>query len=74
MTDLAQGKVTVSDLHELDIDDLLGREPVVPDIVLLEKTIAHKTVMVTGAGGSIGSELCRKIAFLGPKNSPCRTK
>ena len=67
MTDLAQGKVTVSDLHELDIDDLLGREPVVPDIVLLEKTIAHKTVMVTGAGGSIGSELCRKIAFLGPK-------
>ena len=66
MTDLAQGKVTVSDLHELDIDDLLGREPV-PDKVLLEKTIAHKTVMVTGAGGSIGSELCRKIAFLGPK-------
>ena len=67
VTDLVQGKVTVSDLRELDIDDLLGREPVAPDKGLLEKNITKRTVMVTGAGGSIGSELCRKIAALGPE-------
>ncbi|MFN6182687.1 MAG: polysaccharide biosynthesis protein [Burkholderiales bacterium] len=61
MTDLAQGKVSVSDLRELDIDDLLGREPVAPNHLLLAKNIAAKVVLVTGAGGSIGSELCRQI-------------
>lgn len=61
MTELAQGKIRVSDLRELDIDDLLGRDPVVPDQVLLSKNIRGKTVLVTGAGGSIGSELCRQI-------------
>lgn len=67
VTDLAQGKVSVSDLRELDIDDLLGREPVVPTKELLYKNIAEKTVVVTGAGGSIGSELCRQIAAVAPK-------
>lgn len=59
--DLAQGNVQVSDLKELDIEDLLGREPVVPNLLLLGKNIASKVVLVTGAGGSIGSELCRQI-------------
>lgn len=66
VTDLAQGKVSVSDLRELDIDDLLGREPVAPDRILLAKNIANKAVLVTGAGGSIGSELCRQILSVGP--------
>jgi FlaA1/EpsC-like NDP-sugar epimerase len=61
LADLAQGNVQVSDLKELDIEDLLGREPVVPDPLLLGKKIASKVVLVTGAGGSIGSELCRQI-------------
>lgn len=66
VTELAQGKVSTSDLRELDIDDLLGREPVTPDPILLGKNIAGKTVLVTGAGGSIGSELCRQILQIGP--------
>ena len=67
MNDLAQGKVSISDLRELDIDDLLGREPVVPNHILLSKIVHCKVVMVTGAGGSIGSELCRQIIALSPK-------
>jgi len=66
VTDLAQGKVSVSDLRELDIDDLLGREPVTPNQLLLAKNIVDKVVLVTGAGGSIGSELCRQILVIGP--------
>lgn len=66
VTEIAQGKITVSDIRELDIDDLLGREPVVPDETLLKKNIENKCVMVTGAGGSIGSELCRQIIRLKP--------
>ncbi|NWG88169.1 MAG: polysaccharide biosynthesis protein, partial [Hydrogenophilaceae bacterium] len=66
VTELAQGKVSTSDLHELDIDDLLGREPVVPNHILLGKNIAGKVVLVTGAGGSIGSELCRQILKVAP--------
>lgn len=67
VSDLAQGKVTISNLRELDIDDLLGREAVVPNQILLAKNITRKIVMVTGAGGSIGSELCRQISGLGPE-------
>lgn len=66
MTDLVQGKVSLSDLRELDIDDLLGREPVMPNHILLAMNIRSKVVMVTGAGGSIGSELCRQILAIGP--------
>lgn len=66
MTDLAQGKVSVSDLRELDVDDLLGRETVMPHHILLAMNIRSKIVMVTGAGGSIGSELCRQILTVGP--------
>ena len=66
VTELAQGKVSTSDLRELDIDDLLGREPVSPDTELMARLIADKVVLVTGAGGSIGSELCRQIVAVGP--------
>jgi FlaA1/EpsC-like NDP-sugar epimerase len=66
MTDLAQGKVSISDLRELDIDDLLGREPVMPNHILLAMKVRSKVVMVTGAGGSIGSEICRQILAVGP--------
>jgi FlaA1/EpsC-like NDP-sugar epimerase len=58
---LADGKVTISDLRPIQIEDLLGRDPVPPDPALMSKCITGKTVLVTGAGGSIGSELCRQI-------------
>ena len=67
LSDLAEGKVTVSDIREVDIADLLGREPVEPVPELLHGNITDKVVMVTGAGGSIGSELCRQIVRLSPK-------
>lgn len=67
MSDLASGKISTQDLRSLDIDDLLGRELVLPDSDFLTKNTAGKTVMVTGAGGSIGSELCRQIIEHGPK-------
>jgi FlaA1/EpsC-like NDP-sugar epimerase len=67
MTDLVSGKVSISDLRELDIDDLLGRETVMPNHILLAKCVRNKVVMVTGAGGSIGSELCRQIMTVGPR-------
>jgi FlaA1/EpsC-like NDP-sugar epimerase len=67
LNDLAQGKVNVSDLRELDIDDLLGREPVQPNGLLLNLNTLGKRVVVTGAGGSIGSELCRQIVRTQPK-------
>ena len=64
--DIAGGRISIGDLRELDIEDLLGRDPVAPSLALLSKNIAGRVVMVTGAGGSIGSELCRRIVRLGP--------
>jgi len=66
VNDLIQGKLSVTNLKELDIDDLLGREAVTPNHILLEKIITNKVVCVTGAGGSIGSELSRQILKLKP--------
>ena len=66
VSELAQGMVSTSDLRELDIDDLLGRDPVSPNHILLGKNITDKVVLVTGAGGSIGSELCRQILSVSP--------
>ena len=68
LIDLADGKVNVSDIREVDIADLLGREAVEPIKDLLEANITNKVVMVTGAGGSIGSELCRTIIRLKPSS------
>lgn len=65
--DLASGKVKVDDIQEVDIADLLGRDPVPAQSDLLERCIAEQTVLVTGAGGSIGSELCRQILSQSPK-------
>lgn len=67
LMDIAEGRIEVSDIQEVDIGDLLGREPVSPNQELLHKNITDKVVMVTGAGGSIGSELCRQIIQLSPK-------
>ena len=67
LTELAQGKVKIDDLLQVSIKDLLGRKSVEPNESLLGKNITNKTVCVTGAGGSIGSELCRQIALLKPK-------
>ncbi|WP_417223857.1 polysaccharide biosynthesis protein [Amphritea sp.] len=61
LSDIAGGKVSMSDVREVDIADLLGREEVQPDKALLDACILGRSVMVTGAGGSIGSELCRQI-------------
>lgn len=65
--DLASGRVTVRDFRELDVEDLLGRTPIPPDGQLLARDITGKVVLVTGAGGSIGSELCRQILLQGPR-------
>jgi FlaA1/EpsC-like NDP-sugar epimerase len=65
---LTNGKAHLSDIQELDINDLLHRDPVKPDDALLRKCIFQKTILITGAGGSIGSELCRQIITNQPKN------
>lgn len=67
LADLAAGRVTVTDFQDLDVDDLLGREPVAPDQGLLGRNLLGTVVMVTGAGGSIGSELCRQILRAKPR-------
>ncbi len=67
MKDLVDGKVTVSSLKKITIEDLLGREPVKPVLSLMQANISNKCVMVTGAGGSIGSELCRQIIVHNPE-------
>jgi FlaA1/EpsC-like NDP-sugar epimerase len=67
LTEIAQGKVSVNDLLEIDLRDLLGREPVKPNTQLLKTNITNKVVLVSGAGGSVGSELCRQIVSLKPK-------
>ena len=66
LAELAGGRVTISDVRELEVNDLLGRKPVDANAQLLAKTIEGKTILVTGAGGSIGGELCRQIIRLKP--------
>ncbi|MDO8771627.1 MAG: nucleoside-diphosphate sugar epimerase/dehydratase, partial [Burkholderiaceae bacterium] len=65
--DLASGRVTVRDFRELDVEDLLGRTPVPPDAALLARDLTGQVVLVSGAGGSIGSELCRQIVQQRPR-------
>lgn len=67
LDDLASGKVKIEDVREVGVLDLLGRIPVEPDFTLLNANIKQKVVLVTGAGGSIGSELCRQIIKIGPE-------
>ncbi|MFT6287121.1 MAG: FlaA1/EpsC-like NDP-sugar epimerase, partial [Alcanivorax sp.] len=67
INELVAGLASVNQIQDIDLDDLLGREPVPPHPELLDRCITDKVVMVTGAGGSIGSELCRQILMSGPK-------
>jgi FlaA1/EpsC-like NDP-sugar epimerase len=64
--EMADGKLLISDIREIEIVDLLGRDPVAPNPELIKRCIKNKSVLVTGAGGSIGSELCRQIISLNP--------
>jgi FlaA1/EpsC-like NDP-sugar epimerase len=66
MSEIVDGRVTVTDLQELDTNDLLGREPVPMHYENVSNFIARKTILVTGAGGSIGAELCRQIVMFDP--------
>ena len=66
MADIATGRVSVTDLRHVEADDLLGRDPVPPNVALMRRDIAEHTVLITGAGGSIGSELTRQIIKLDP--------
>jgi len=65
--DLVEGKVTTSDIRDLEVEDLLDRDTILPNQKLLDKNVNSKVVLVTGAGGSIGSELCRQIIKLNPQ-------
>jgi FlaA1/EpsC-like NDP-sugar epimerase len=67
VSELVEGKIGITDLRKVNIKDLLGRNIAAPNKELLGKNIADKVVLITGAGGSIGSELCRQIVFLKPK-------
>jgi FlaA1/EpsC-like NDP-sugar epimerase len=67
VADIIQGRVSLSDVKDLDVDDILNRDQVLPNTKLLIKNITSKVVLVTGAGGSIGSELARQIAKLNPQ-------
>ena len=67
ITDIIKGTVTISDIKEVDIEDLLSRDEIPPNIELLQKNIYNKVVLITGAGGSIGQELINQIAELKPK-------
>ena len=66
LSDIAGGKVSINDVREVDIADLLGREEVQPNNLLLDACIKQQNVLVTGAGGSIGSELCRQVLKQSP--------
>jgi len=65
VSELAQGKIKVEHLRTVGVNDLLGREPIKPDKFLLQENTKNMVVMVTGAGGSIGSEICRQVIKLG---------
>jgi FlaA1/EpsC-like NDP-sugar epimerase len=67
LEEIASGRVEVSDLRPIEVEDLLGRDPVSPDLELLTANVSGKVVMITGAGGSIGAELTRQLLKLGPK-------
>jgi FlaA1/EpsC-like NDP-sugar epimerase len=66
ISDIVAGRANVDDIRDVDVGDLLGRDPIPPNATLLEACIRNRVVMVTGAGGSIGSELCRQIVRHGP--------
>ena len=68
LNEITSGKINLSNLRDLNINDLLGRDPVQTDKIIQANNIFNKNVLVTGGGGSIGSELCRQILQLSPKS------
>lgn len=67
LEDLVTGKVSVNEFRDVQVEDLLGRDPVELDVDIISDYITDKVILVTGAGGSIGSEICRQIAKFRPK-------
>jgi len=67
ITDIASGKLRVSQIRDVDINDLLGRDVVELDLEMIERFLKNKVILVTGAGGSIGSEMSRQVCHFGPK-------
>lgn len=67
LNELIDGNIRIEDIRDVGVEDLLGRDPVPPNEQLISKCVTDKNILVTGAGGSIGSELCRQIAKLNPK-------
>ncbi|WP_135553786.1 polysaccharide biosynthesis protein [Paenibacillus cymbidii] len=67
INDIIQGKVSINHIRNVEVEDLLGRDPVKTDLALIASYITEKRILVTGAGGSIGSELCRQIARFQPE-------
>jgi len=67
ITDIASGRFKVSEIRDVDIDDLLGRDVVQLELDMIERFLKDKVILVTGAGGSIGSEMCRQVCNFGPK-------
>ena len=67
LEELNSKKIDQNILRPISIEDLLGREPILPNVQLMKKAIENKVICVTGAGGSIGSELCKQICILNPK-------
>jgi len=70
LSDIVSGKARIDDVSDVEVKDLLGRDPVPVDPQLLAACVSGKNVLVTGAGGSIGSELCRQLLALNPKRFP----
>lgn len=68
LEDLVTGKVSVNEFRDVQVEDLLGRDPVELDVDIISGYITDKVILVTGAGGSIGSEICRQVAKFKPKN------
>lgn len=67
LEDLMTGKVSVKQMREVEVEDLLGRDPIELDIAMISENLNGKTVLITGAGGSIGSEICRQVCRFNPR-------
>lgn len=65
--EVLSGELEVNQIKRVDVEDLLGRDPVELDMAMISNELSHKTILVTGAGGSIGSEICRQVCKFGPK-------
>lgn len=69
--DVLSGEIEVNNLKKVEVEDLLGRDPVELDMALISRELTNKTILVTGAGGSIGSEICRQVSKFDPQKLFC---